>query len=67
MMWNDAVGYEAYVGHWSRVIAPRFLAWLTLPARLKWLDIACGTGALTSAILACCDPSEAVGLDSSAD
>ena len=66
-MWNDALGYEAYVGHWSRVIAPRFLAWLTLPSRLKWLDIACGTGALTSAILECCDPSEVVGLDGSAE
>jgi hypothetical protein len=24
-MWNDAVGYETYVGHWSRAVAPRFL------------------------------------------
>jgi SAM-dependent methyltransferase len=64
MTWNDAVGYEAYVGHWSRAIAPRFLAWLAL---LKWLDVACGTGALTSAILARCGPEEVVGLDASTD
>lgn len=24
-MWNDAAGYEAYVGHWSRSVAPDFL------------------------------------------
>ena len=66
-MWNDAAGYEAYVGHWSRAIAPRFLAWLALPAKLRWLDVACGTGALTAAILARCDPEEVVGLDGSAD
>ncbi|MGA9669111.1 MAG: methyltransferase domain-containing protein [Terracidiphilus sp.] len=66
-MWNDAVGYEAYVGHWSRALAPRFLAWLALPARLRWLDVACGTGALTSAIIAHCNPAEAIGLDASAD
>jgi SAM-dependent methyltransferase len=66
-MWNDAVGYETYVGHWSRAVAPRFLAWLTLPTRLRWLDVACGTGVLTSAILARCDPEEVVGLDASVD
>ena len=64
-MWNDAVGYERYVGHWSRATAPQFLDWLGLPHRLKWLDVACGTGALTSAILATCNPVEVVGLDAS--
>jgi SAM-dependent methyltransferase len=66
-MWNDAVGYEAYVGHWSRALAPRFLDWLALPARLRWLDVACGTGALTSALLAHSDHEEVVGVDTSAD
>ncbi len=65
-MWNDAVGYEEYVGHWSRALAPRFLAWLAVPAGGKWLDVACGTGALTSAIHAHCDPADVIGLDSSA-
>jgi SAM-dependent methyltransferase len=66
-MWNDAAGYERYVGHWSRAVAPRFLVWLALPTGLRWLDIACGTGALASAILACCGPEEVIGLDASAD
>ncbi len=66
-MWNDAAGYEAYVGHWSRAVAPRFLACLALPGGLRWLDVACGTGALTSAIAAECDPAYVVGLDSSTE
>jgi SAM-dependent methyltransferase len=62
-MWNDAVGYETYVGHWSRAIAPRFVDWLALPSGLRWLDVACGTGALTSAIVGYCDPEKVVGVD----
>ena len=62
-MWDDPVGYESYVGHWSRALAPRFLAWLALPPGLRWLDVACGTGALTSAILGRCQPEEVIGLD----
>src|SRR5262245_11818922 len=65
-MWDDAVGYEAYVGHWSRSIAPRFLDWLNLSSGLRWLDVACGTGALSSAIRAGCDPEEVVVIDASA-
>ena len=66
-MWNHPIGYEAYVGRWSRAVAPRFLDWLALPTGLRWLDVACGTGALTTAILVGSDPKEVVGLDSSAD
>jgi SAM-dependent methyltransferase len=64
-MWDDAAGYEAYVGHWSRALAPRFLDWLGLPKKLNWLDVACGTGAVTRAILANCDPAQVTGLDGS--
>lgn len=64
-MWDDAAGYEAYVGHWSRALAPRFLAWLGLPRNLRWLDVACGTGAVTRAILANCGPAQVTGVDGS--
>jgi SAM-dependent methyltransferase len=66
-MWNDAAGYETYVGHWSRSVAPRFLDWLELPTGLRWLDVACGTGSLTTAILERFAPEEVVGLDASAN
>ena len=50
---NWAAGnlYEPYVGRWSRLVAKDFLQWLALPAQLDWLDVGCGTGALTQTIL----------------
>ena len=49
--WERGDPYEQYVGRWSRRVAPRFLAWLGVPAGRRWLDVGCGTGALSAAIL----------------
>lgn len=49
--WERGDPYEQYVGRWSRRVAPRFLAWLRIPAGRRWLDVGCGTGALSAAIL----------------
>ncbi len=57
--------YDAYVGRWSRVVAGRFLAWLDCPRGLRWLDVGCGTGALSGQVLERCRPSEVVGVDPS--
>jgi SAM-dependent methyltransferase len=57
--------YEAYVGRWSRPLAEAFLAWFAAPAGGRWLDVGCGTGALTEAILKAADPIEVVGIDPS--
>jgi trans-aconitate methyltransferase len=54
------------MGRWSRRVAPLFIAWLEVPAGVSWVDIGCGTGVLTSTILARCEPSRVVGIDSSA-
>ncbi|MBU2662576.1 methyltransferase domain-containing protein [Actinoplanes bogorensis] len=51
-VWEVGDAYEAYVGRWSRKIAVEFVRWLGLPSGLRWLDAGCGTGALTSAVLA---------------
>lgn len=45
-------------------MAPQFLDWLSFPAEANWIDIGCGTGVLSSAILARCKPSKVVGIDS---
>ena len=66
-VWGNAAAYEAYIGRWSRPVARVFLAWLALPPRLSWLDVGCGTGALTQAILDVADPREVFGVDPSAD
>ncbi|MGY1688696.1 class I SAM-dependent methyltransferase [Geodermatophilus sp. SYSU D01105] len=64
--WARADQYEAYVGRWSRPVARRFVARLGVPAGGRWLDVGCGTGALTGAVLAACAPESVVGVDPSA-
>jgi SAM-dependent methyltransferase len=64
--WNEGDPYERYVGRWSRRIAHDFLAWLALPPALRWLDVGCGTGALTAAIAATCEPASLTAIDPSA-
>ena len=63
--WERGSPYEQYVGRWSRRIAPLFLAWLDEPSDRRWLDVGCGTGALTAAILDHCNPSAVVGVEPS--
>jgi ubiquinone/menaquinone biosynthesis C-methylase UbiE len=53
------------MGRWSREIAPRFLHWLDAPAGLDWLEVGCGTGALSAAILERCRPRSLVSIDPS--
>ena len=64
--WMSGDVYEPYVGRWSRLVAPEFLAWLDAPAGLAWLDVGCGTGALTEAIAAAYAPGRVAGVDLSA-
>jgi SAM-dependent methyltransferase len=64
--WESARAYEAYAGRWSRQVAVELLRWLAPAPRLSWVDVGCGTGALTSAILATCEPGSVHGIDSSA-
>jgi SAM-dependent methyltransferase len=63
--WAAASTYEAFMGRWSRRLAPRFVAWLRAPHSLHWLDVGCGTGALANAICAQADPASVVGCDPS--
>ncbi|TDB74182.1 class I SAM-dependent methyltransferase [Actinomadura sp. KC216] len=64
-VWAAGDAYEDYVGRWSRRVANPFLHWLDVPARRRWLDVGCGTGALTAAILALTDPAQVIGVDTS--
>lgn len=65
-LWVSGDPYEQYVGRWSRKVAPQFLAWLQLPSGRAWLDVGCGTGALSAAILEGCSPATVVGVEPSA-
>jgi SAM-dependent methyltransferase len=64
-VWASGDAYEPYVGRWSRLVAREFLDWLALPASLHWLDVGCGTGALTEAVLERAGASVVVGVDPS--
>ena len=64
-LWAAGDAYEPYVGRWSRLVAREFVAWLGCPPGLAWLDVGCGTGALTQTILAQAAPREVVGVDPS--
>ena len=64
--WVAGDAYEAYMGRWSRPLAHAFVGWLRPRSGAVWLEVGCGTGALTRAICAdgapasvlACDPSE---------
>lgn len=64
-VWAVAEAYEQYVGRWSRRVARAFLLWLNVPHGRSWLDVGCGTGALTAEVLTDAHPSQVVGVDPS--
>lgn len=63
--WRAGDSYDQYMGRWSRQIASPFLQWLYAPHAKAWLDVGCGTGALTGAIIAGCAPASVVSVDPS--
>lgn len=63
--WRVGESYDLYMGRWSRQVAPRFLDWLNPPDHLNWLEIGCGTGALSGAVMARCKPASFVGVEPS--
>lgn len=63
--WVSGTAYEPYVGRWSRLVASEFLNWLAVPAGSHWLDVGCGTGALSRTILQRADPHKVKGIDRS--
>lgn len=64
-VWARADSYEPYVGRWSRLVAPEFIRWLAAPEHGQWLDVGCGTGALSQAILELANPKKLKGIDRS--
>ena len=46
-------------------MAQAFLHWLAVPAGRDWLDVGCGTGALTETVLGRAEPRTVVGVDPS--
>jgi len=62
---NDGAAYERMMGAWSRIAGDIFLDWLAPPAGLRWIDVGCGNGAFTEAIVQRCAPATIEGIDPS--
>jgi SAM-dependent methyltransferase len=65
--WSAGALYEPYVGRWSRLVARELLEWLSISVQKDWLDVGCGTGALSQIIFAHALPNAIKGIDTSAD
>jgi SAM-dependent methyltransferase len=64
-LFSDGKAYERFMGRWSRLAGDQFLDWLALPKDLRWLDVGCGNGAFTEALIADGAPAEVMGIDPS--
>lgn len=62
-LWGATDTYENYMGRWSRKIAPLFLEWLGIDDNRDWIDVGCGTGELSAAVVDRCNPAALHGVD----
>jgi len=65
--WTSGADYEQWMGRWSRLLAQEFLKWLNIPAGLRWIDVCCGSGIVTEAIVEHGAPASVAGVDASSD
>jgi SAM-dependent methyltransferase len=65
--WTSGADYDQWMGRWSRLVAREFLKWLDLPRGLRWIDICCGSGVVTEAIVELCQPASIDGIDASSE
>lgn len=63
--WTSGSAYNAWMGRWSRLLADDFLRWLSAPSDACWLDVCCGSGILSEAIVQACSPASVTGIDTS--
>jgi SAM-dependent methyltransferase len=65
-MFSTGSAYEQYMGRWSRVLAPAYIAFAGLSDHQQVLDVGTGTGAVASTLATMTASSEIVGVDPSA-
>ncbi len=65
-MFAMSAGYERFMGRWSRLLAPNFIAFAGIKNGNRVLDVGTGTGSAAAAVEANMPASEVVGIDPSA-
>jgi SAM-dependent methyltransferase len=64
-MFNMREGYERFMGRWSRLLAPAYIAFAGVRDGERVLDVGTGTGSVASALAGAMPSSEVVGIDPS--
>ena len=64
-MFAASAGYESFMGRWSRILAPKFIAFAGVKNGDRVLDVGTGTGSVASTVEASMPASEIVGIDPS--
>ena len=63
--WVSSDPYEYFMGRWSSLVARSFIHWLSPSPGLKWLDVGCGSGALSEVVINNHAPAELTAIDQS--
>ena len=64
---DDGASYELMMGRWSVLVGARFIDWIAVPERSRWVDVGCGSGALTQLLVERCRPAAVQAFDVSAE
>jgi SAM-dependent methyltransferase len=64
-MFTTSEGYGHFMGRWSRLLAPEYIAFAGIRDGERVLDVGTGTGSLASALAAAMPRSDIVGIDPS--
>ena len=62
---DDGASYELMMGRWSVLVGARFIDWIAVPDRARWLDVGCGSGAFTQLLVERCAPADVLAFDTS--
>jgi len=63
--YRDGPAYDRSTGRWSEQLARELVPWLGVRRDARWLDVGCGTGAVSDAIMDLAWPGQVTGIDSS--
>jgi len=63
--YRDAEAYDSSTARWSEQLARELVPWLGVRRDARWLDVGCGTGVVSDAIMDLAWPGAVTGIDAS--